>query len=138
MRKKNCVSWAARNIKFMVGKGVVTEDEFLRRREHVQGEGDFVLVFLEQEPANERGNVGCPLLLLLRRPPRVDGGHGCAIPLPKREAFAKWAGLRQKSVLGVEEKNLRIVRPLSASNCEYRCLLKRPWDARRKKKTFNV
>ena len=102
---------------------MVTEDEFLRRREHVQGEGDFVLVFLEEEPANERGNVGCPLLLLLRMPSRVDGGHGCAIPLPplpKKGGFCEKAGLRQKSVPGGVKRGKLEDRfqPLSASNCE--------------------
>jgi hypothetical protein len=46
-----------------IGMGIMrddcerTEDEFLSRGEHVQGEGDFVLVFFELEPAEEGGEI---------------------------------------------------------------------------------
>jgi hypothetical protein len=41
------------------GGGGSTEDDFLRRSEHVEGEGDFILVVLQLEPADEGGEVGC-------------------------------------------------------------------------------
>lgn len=39
------------------GMGNRTEDELLRRREHVEGEGDFVLVVFLLEPADEGGGL---------------------------------------------------------------------------------
>jgi len=38
------------------------ENELLRRSQHVQGEGDLILVLLQLQPANERRNVRDPLL----------------------------------------------------------------------------
>ena len=39
-------------------KGGRTEYKLLRRRKHIQGEGDFVLVAFALEPAQEAGGVG--------------------------------------------------------------------------------
>jgi uncharacterized membrane protein YgcG len=41
----------------VVATDVRTEDELLRRRQHVQREGDLVLVALALEPAEQRGRV---------------------------------------------------------------------------------
>lgn len=41
----------------VVGKLQLTEDEFLCRREHVKGEGDFVLIAFPLKPAEQSGRV---------------------------------------------------------------------------------
>ncbi len=57
-----------------VKRGTRTKDEFLGRREHVEGKRDFVLVALALEPAEEGGRVEhCSLIKKSAREKRSGG-----------------------------------------------------------------
>jgi hypothetical protein len=54
-----------------------TKDEFLGRGQHVEREGDFVLVFFELEPAEDGGEVGFGAEGPVGAGGRGGGGGGC-------------------------------------------------------------